>query len=301
VYPPGSYGPASDGIQAAAVTDAGTVVLSQHGVISAFRDDEDAPRVGYEPELINEPGSAPSVSLVAANEGDRVWLVQVGHGGRGSAELLDLETGVALVEVELPSDVHAVAATASGLVLNEDWRTVWILREDGRLEQLVDGEALGGAGDWVAVRTCETPAQDCELALHHLESGEHREISKPVDGEWIGVAGPSVPTSGPRWWRGASRHGRLLLGVQAGGGDPQAESQPRHLVIVDPDAADQVEVVAELDGTQVAAWALDGQRIVLIDTDWETSRDLTVVDTTDGSMSTVPDAIPPGHFVLTTG
>lgn len=283
-------------IDAVALSSSGVVVVARRGMVTAVDGDES--RYFHRSQLITAPGAAPSLTLVAADD-DQVWVVQVGVGDRpGGAELLDIHTGEVVVEAELPPDTHPVAAMPSRLVLNQGWEVVLTLTEDGQLDELTEGEAVAAPGEWVAVQTCETPG--CELTLHHVTSGERREVAKPVEGTWVGVAGPTVPTAGPRWWPAATSQGRLLYGIDTTAVDGlSAEDRSGHLVVIDVDGPEGATVVWDLDDTRAAAWSHDGRYIVLIDPDWETDADLTILDTHDGSITTVPDAIPVGHVVLT--
>ena len=96
-----------------------------------------------------------------------------------------------------------------------------------------------------------------------------------------------------------SRDGRLLVSVPGPDLDGDENHEPRHQRPVRPRPSRPAKSSCSPlspRSSLLATWSTDGRHVILLDGD-----DLQILDPTTGSIATVEDAIPPGHFPMGAG
>jgi hypothetical protein len=188
--------------------------------------------------------------LWAVPSSSTVWVVSYPQGpdpsaGNGRARLLN-RAGTVLADVLIPPEGWPVGATDAGLVLGIPGVAV-ILRPDGTVRELANGQPFAASGDRVHLTRCGAPSGTvaCRTVIVGLDGAEHGSAAA-ID-PFIGVSAPSPD-------------GRLahVLPLAAGGSI----------------AVDGVAVATSDAPVEAMTWSADGRWLVAV-----AGPDVLVIDT----------------------
>jgi hypothetical protein len=319
IYPPGVHRSTLDATDGVGVTPDGHLIVTTNSHEALlFQDGLDEDPVVFRPESPRSiSGLAPVLhALMVPPDGQRMWLVQPGIGDGANdyptlIELVDVSTGSRLLQTETAPETTPVGATYSGLVLESvSWtdtgdgfitepgsERALLLTDEGELNEIGPGQVLEAGADTVVRTVCPETGDPCELAITDSDGSNLRGGRPPIDGEWIHLGGPGIPsTSFPL--RGLSPNGSSLIMGVASGFDVNSMPENTTLVIVDVQAA-TTQILGEIQG--LTTWSRDSDRVVIID---QHDVSFIVVDFNvgdPGQVITVEDVIPPDHFALAAG
>ena len=258
-------------------------IYSYPGVLADIYEGEiDADPVVYQPDpLIRHEGIAPTLEVVPATDGERVWLVQ--PGVNDTATTIEL---VNLVEVqvtrlgswEIEGTWHPAGTTVDGLVLNSDSDRVQVVGFDGTTIGEVDGRAIS-----VGWQSIGIIGGDGELSVTDAFLGNPVAVQRPGRGIWVGVGGPIIPSEAPPVVTGQER---LLVG--------QSENDTVGIYILDTSGATQ----HIYDGTPnaIASWTRAGDWVSVVE-----NGSVALIKAETGEIHDLGEMIPPDHWVLTAG
>jgi hypothetical protein len=119
-------------------------------------------------------------------------------------------------------------------------------------------------------------------------------IDAPAEGRWTQSGSPTIPSNSPDF-RTLTRDGTRLL-VALTEPDDDGNEVAARVVLVDL-VRQQAEVLCHCAGAGSAFWAQDDRHVVIIGRSAERQQVAHVVDTVDGSQTTI-DAIPRGYYVI---
>lgn len=319
IYPPGVHRSTLDATDGVGLTTDGdlTVFSSGHEAL-LFEDGLDEDPTVFRPQSPRTiSGIAPSVSaLMVPPDGQKMWLVQpgMGHGVNDYPTLIDLvdvASGSVLLQTETAPETRPVGATYSGLVVESvAWtdtgdgfvvepgsERALLLSEEGELSDVGPGRVIEAGADTIVRTVCEEAGSQCVLAMTDSDGSNERSAGPPMDGEWIHLGGPGIPSiSYPL--RGLSPDGSSMVMGVAAGFDANNTPETVTLVIVALQGL-TTRIISEVEG--LATWSRDSNWIVEIDQRNVSliNVDINAEDPTD--VITVDDVIPPDHWALAAG
>jgi hypothetical protein len=288
-YDPDQYQAPTDAIDGASGGN-GFTHLWANGVVSTYWPIDSDPLV-YEPEPLRQlQGIAPTLEVLPAPDGDHTWLIQTGFD--------DLPTLVELVSVvsfeldrvmttEIDGSWHPIGTNVDGIVLTTDGpqpRTM-VVGTDGAVSAETPGTALSVGWEGVVVAR-----PDGSLVLANTGLDNPVEIDKPGDGEWAAVGGPMVPATSP-----PMRTGSTHYLVQLIDNPPRGEISSGQLILIDPNGS-TTAIYEFAEGSHMASWSPYDEWAVVVE-----DSAVTLISTSNGSMTPLGELIPESHHVLSAG
>lgn len=265
-------------------------------------------------------GIAPSLRAIPDPSGVRVWLVQPGlgyadHDEPTLVQLVSIDAGPPILDLEIDPNAFPVAATASGLVLNtHGWfdtgdgyvtaagtERLLHLRADGVIETVGSGIAIAAGPDRIARLACPLDGAACSpfadtnrLLITDPDGANLVEVEGPFEGVWRSVGGPAIPSDSMPL-RATSPSGFEMLVSISRTVDINAMQIDPTLVSVNLDDGTS-RAIADI-GPAVAAWSSDGRWIVVI-----SGRDLTLIESDDPDrVIELPGVVPENFWPLAAG
>lgn len=276
-------------------------------------------------------GIAPALRAIPDPSGRRVWLVQPGlrHGDQDEPtliQLVPLDGGPPILDLETGQNAFPVAATASGLVLNTHiWgeSDAWLppalfdngdgyvtepgsqrvirLSADGVIQTVGSGMALAASSDRIARLACPADQVDCDpfsdmnrLVITDPDGTNPVEAEGPFEGVWRSVGGPAIPSDSMPLQTISPAGVEMLVSIS-----PTVDINATQIapILVAVNLADgSSRRIADV-GSTVAAWSRDGQWIVVI-----SGRDVMLIDADDpDQVIELPDLIPEDFWPLAAG
>lgn len=312
VYPPGVHALGNDAVDGAVITPRREIVIWSDGVARLFGTTPDRLDRELRPERLRDvDGLADNLQVVPGADGRHWWLVQAGTVSEAGSlptlvELVRIDGGAQLLSTELAAPATAVAATATGLVVNVEelvdtgdgfvaapgTERVIHLLTDGEIVDVGPGRAIAAGTDAIVRVACG--AAGCDLWISAADGSDHRAVARPGGGEWAAVGGPLIPSTALPFQTVAPDGAEVLMAMRRAPG----VTGPAWLIVAVDMATGASRTIAEGDGQiPLATWSADGAWIALI-----TADTITVVDAADpGAVATLAGVIPAGHFPIAAG
>lgn len=320
-YPAGSDALPVDRTDGAVAAPDGAWITWSNGQAYFFADGLDEVTAHLGPEEVRSLDSfAPALRAIPDPGGGRVWLVQPGlrHGDQDEPtliQLVPLDGGPPILDLETGQNAFPVAATASGLVLNtHDWfdtgdgyvtepgsQRVIRLSADGVIQTVGPGMAIAASSDRIARLACPADQAGCDpfsdisrLVITDPDGTDPVEAEGPFEGVWRSVGGPAIPSDSMPLQATSPAGVEMLVSISR---TVDINATPIDPTLVAVNLADgSSRRIADV-GPAIAAWSRDGQWIVVI-----SGRDVTLIDADEpDQVIELPNLIPEGFWPLAAG
>jgi hypothetical protein len=188
---------------------------------------------------------------------------------------------------EIDGSWHPIGTSVDGIVLTTDEapsRTIAI-GTDGAVLAETSGTALSVGWERVVVAR-----PDGSLVLTNTGLDNPVEIDKRGDGEWAAVGGPMVPATSPPMRTGTTHYLVQLIDNPARG-----EISSGQLILIDPNSS-TTAIYEFAEGSRMASWSPYDEWAVVVE-----DSAVTLISTSNGSMTPLGELIPESHYVLSAG
>lgn len=310
IYEMGVHALSADPVDGAVATPNGDWIIWSNGIAYRFSDSLDTIDVQLGPDPPRQvSGYAPALRVVPLPDGTRAWLVQPGitFGSDDYPTLVDLITlddASSLLSVEVDGSAFRFASTNTGLVLNTHR---WLDTGDGFVTEpgsentihLTDDEATNQVGIGWAIAASPTRIarmSDGDLVISDPDGGNRVQVTKPIEGTWIDLGGPMVPSDAMPLQTVSPDGSQLAVSI---GQDLDVNGKPAYSELIAVDLSNgSTRTLAQFDGrTPNATWSSDGEWIALLG-----PEDIILINTTDPSNTqSLEDVIPDDHYPLAAG
>lgn len=310
IYEMGVHALSADPVGGAVATPDGDWIIWSNGIAYRFGGSLDAIDVQLGPDPPRQiSGYAPALRVVPMPDGTRAWLVQPGltYGSENHPTLVDLVTvddAVSLLSVEVDGSAFPIASTNNGLVLNTHrWldtgdgfvtepgsENTIHLTDDGANDQVGNGWAIAASPTRI-VRT-----SNGELVISDPDGGNQVQVTKPIEGTWIDLGGPMVPSDAMPLQTVSPDGSQLAVSI---GQDLDANGNPAYSELIAVDLSDgSTRTLSQFDErTPYATWSSDGEWIALLG-----REDITLISATNpNNIQSLEDVIPDEHYPLAAG
>ena len=310
IYEMGVHALSANPVDGAVATPDGDWIIWSNGIAYRFSDSLGTIEVQLGPDPPREiSGYAPALRVVPMPDGTRAWLVQPGimYGADDDPTLVDLVTlddAASQLSVEVDGSAFPIASTNTGLVLNTERlldtgdgfvtepgsEATIHLTDDGTTTQVGTGWAIAASPTRIA------RMGNGELVISDPDGGNEVQVTKPIEGTWIDLGGPMVPSDAMPLQTVSPDGSQLAVSISQ---DLDANGKPAYSELIAVDLNDgSTQTLAQLDGpTPNVTWTSDGEWVALLG-----PEDITLINTTDpNNTQSLQGVIPREHYPLAAG
>ncbi len=310
IYEMGVHALSANPVDGAVATPDGDWIIWSNGIAYLFGDSLDTIDAQLGPDPPRQiSGYAPALRVVPMPDGTRAWRVQPGltFGSDDYPTLVDLVTlddAASQLIFEVDGSAFPIASTSTGLVLNTHrWfdtgdgfvtepgsENTIHLTDDGTTNQVGTGWAIAASPTRIA------RLSNGELVISDPDGGNQVQVTKPIEGIWIDLGGPMVPSDAMPLQTVSPDGSQLAVSISQ---DLDANGNPAYSELIAVDLSDgSTRALSQFEGrTPNATWSSDGEWVALLG-----PGDITLINTTDPAHTqSLEDVIPDEHYPLAVG